>query len=149
MKKMLFTAAIAFTSLIASAQFMVTANINLDDFDADEISETTDFGFGYFVNDTWVVGAIVTNDSILVEDGTKKEGNFKLFGRYYYNESLYISAELPTEEFADNLRLGAGYSFAAYGSFYVEPNFSFNVTADENNDDERYANFKLGLAYRF
>ena len=146
MKKMLLTAAIAFTSLIASAQFMVTANLNLDDFDTDEISETTDFGFGYFVNDSWVVGALITNDSILV-DGTKKEGDFKLFGRYYYNESLYIVAEVPTEEFADNLRLGAGYSFAAYGSFYIEPNYTLNVSEDDAG--ERNGQLKLGLAYRF
>ena len=145
MKKMLLTAAIAFTSLIASAQFMVTANLNLDDFDTDNISETTDFGFGYFVNDTWVVGALLTNDSVLV-DGTKEEGNFKLFGRYYYNESLYITADVPTEEFVDNLRLGAGYSFAAYGSFYVEPNYTFNVSEDAG---DRNGKLKLGLAYRF
>lgn len=140
MKKMLLTAAIAFTSLMASAQFMVVADLDLEDFSTDSISETTDFGFGYMINDTWTVGATIP---------AADDEDFRVFARYYWNESIYLTANTTAEDFSDNLRLGAGYSFAAYGSFYVEPNFTFNVKADEANDDERYSKFKLGLAYRF
>jgi len=140
MKKTLLTLAIAFSSLMASAQFMVVADVDLEDFDTDSISERVDFGVGYMFNDTWTVGAVMPA-------GDDEE--FRVFARYYWNESIYLTANTTAEDFSDNLRVGAGYSFAAYGSLFVEPNFTFNVTADEANDDERYAKFKLGLAYRF
>jgi opacity protein-like surface antigen len=138
MKKMLLTAAVAFTSLIASAQFMVTADLDIDDFDTDNISETTDFGFGYMINDTFTVGATIPAGD---------DEDFRVFARYYWNESIYLTANTTAENFSDNLRLGAGYSFAAYGSFYVEPNYTFNLSEDDAND--RGGKLKLGLAYRF
>ena len=138
MKKMLLTAAVVFSSLIASAQFMVTADLDVEDFDTDSISETTDFGFGYMINDTWTVGATIPAGD---------DEDFRVFARYYWNESIYVTANTTSEDFSDNLRLGAGYSFAAYGSLYVEPNYTFNVT--EDSDGERNGKFKLGLAYRF
>ena len=138
MKKMLLTAAVAFTSLIASAQFMVTADLDIDDFDTDNISETTDFGFGYMINDTFTVGATIPAGD---------DEDFRVFARYYWNESIYLTANTTAEDFSDNLRLGAGYSFAAFGSFYVEPNYTFNLSEDDAND--RNGKLKLGLAYRF
>ncbi|MGB1306628.1 MAG: hypothetical protein ACPG5G_03600 [Flavobacteriales bacterium] len=138
MKKMLLTAAIAFTSLMASAQFMVTADLDIEDFDTDSISETTDFGFGYMINDTWTVGATIPAGD---------DEDFRVFARYYWNESIYLTANTTAEDFSDNLRLGAGYSFAAYGSFYVEPNYTFNLSEDDAG--ERNGKLKLGLAYRF
>ena len=70
---MLLTAAIAFTSLIASAQFMITADLDLEDFSTDSITETTDFGFGYMINDTWTVGATIPAGSSLelIDGGSK------------------------------------------------------------------------------
>jgi opacity protein-like surface antigen len=138
MKKMLLTAAIAFTSLMASAQFMLTADLDIEDFDTDSISETTDFGFGYMINDTWTVGATIPAGD---------DEDFRVFARYYWNESIYLTANTTSEDFSDNLRLGAGYSFAAYGSFYVEPNYTFNLSEDDSG--ERNGKLKLGLAYRF
>ena len=139
MKKMLLTLAVAFTSLMASAQFMVVADVDLEDFDRDSISENVDFGVGYMINDTWTVGAVMPAGD---------DEDFRVFARYYWNESIYLTANTTAEDFSDNLRLGAGYSFAAFGSFYVEPNFTFKATTDDNSDD-RDAKFKLGLAYRF
>ena len=154
MKKMLFTAAFALIGFMASAQFMVTADVDFsnDNFEISEVTDFTDIGVGYFINDTWMVGAKSTNDSIFTEANKNdslngfSEGSFKLLARYYYNESIYIIAEVATEEFADNLRLGAGYSFAAYGSFYIEPNYTFNVT---EQNGERNGRLNLGLAYKF
>ena len=73
--------------------------------------------------------------------------DFKVFARYYWNESIYLTANTTTDDFSDNLRVGAGYSFAAYGSLYVEPNYTMNLTEDDAG--ERNGKFKLGLAYRF
>lgn len=145
---MLFTAAFALIGFMASAQFMVTADVDFsnDNFEIGDVTDFTDIGVGYFINDTWMVGIKSTNDSTFVDGGDNLEGSFKLLARYYYNESIYITADVPTEEFADNLRLGAGYSFAAYGSFYVEPNFTFNVT---EQNGERNGRLNLGLSYRF
>ncbi|MEJ6793542.1 MAG: hypothetical protein QNK68_00830 [Flavobacteriales bacterium] len=148
MKKMLFTAAFALIGFMASAQFMVTADVDFsnDNFEVSEVTDFTDIGVGYFINDTWMVGVKSTNDSTFVDGGANIEGNFKLLARYYYNESIYITADVATEEFADNLRIGAGYSFAAYGSFFIEPNYTFNIT---EQDGERNGRLNLGLAYKF
>lgn len=136
MKKMFLTAALALTGFMASAQFMVTVDVN-SDFDTDNLETVTEtIGFGYFVNDAFVVGL----NNLTADD-------IRVFARYYYNESLYAVASTTTEDFSDNLYLGAGYSFAAYGSFYVEPNFTFATQEDE--DGERDTQFNLGLAYRF
>ena len=135
---MLLTAAIALTSLMASAQFMVTADLDIEDFDTDSIMETTDIGFGYMINDTWTVGATIPAGD---------DEDFRVFARYYWNESIYLTANTTSEDFSDNLRIGAGYSFAAYGSFYVEPNYTMNLSEDDAG--ERNGKFKLGLAYRF
>ena len=135
---MLLTAAIALTSLMASAQFMVTADLDIEDFDTDSIMETTDIGFGYMINDTWTVGATIPSGD---------DEDFRVFARYYWNESIYLTANTTSEDFSDNLRIGAGYSFAAYGSFYVEPNYTMNLSEDDAG--ERNGKFKLGLAYRF
>ena len=101
MKKMLFTAAFALIGFMASAQFMVTADVDFtnDNFEVSEVTDFTDIGVGYFINDTWMVGAKSTNDEIFVENGDNKEGNFKLLARYYYSENIYITADVPTEEF--------------------------------------------------
>ena len=152
MKKMLLTAAVVFSSLIASAQFMVTADLDLEDFDAENITETTNFGFGYTLNDTWTVGAIIMGEGVHegeteAEHADHDDEDFRLFVRYNWNESIYLTANTSTEDFSDNLRLGLGYSFAAFGSFYVEPNYTMDLEADDS--DERNGSFKLGLAYRF
>jgi len=138
MKKMLLTAAIAFSSLVASAQFMVTADLDLEDFSTDSITETTDFGFGYMINDAWTVGAVMPAGD---------DEDFRLFARYHWNESIYLTANTTTEDFSDNLRVGAGYSFAAYGSLYIEPNYTMDVQEDDAG--ERNGKFKLGVSYKF
>lgn len=135
---MLLTAAIAFSSLVASAQFMVTADLDLEDFSTDSITETTDFGFGYMINDAWTVGAVMPAGD---------DEDFRLFARYHWNESIYLTANTTTEDFSDNLRVGAGYSFAAYGSLYIEPNYTMDVQEDDAG--ERNGKFKLGVSYKF
>lgn len=137
MKKMLFTTAFALIGFMASAQFMATLDIDTENFDSDDLDSVTEtIGFGYFINDAFVVGLSgLTSDDI------------SLFGRYYYNENIYVLASTITDDISDNLRLGVGYSFAAYGNFFVEPNYSF--LAQENDNNDRAGKFNLGLAYRF
>ena len=140
MKKMLFTAVFALIGFMASAQIMITADIDFsnDDFEASEVTDFTDFGVGYSINDTWTVGALIPAGD---------DEDFRVFSRYNWNESVYITANTSTEDISDNLRVGAGYSFAVYNSFYLEPNYTLDLQADDN--DERNGRLNLGLAYRF
>ena len=151
MKKMLLTAAVVFSTLIASAQFMVTADLDLEDFDAENLTETTNFGFGYTFNDTWTVGAMMMAEGVHEGESEEEHANhededMRLFVRYNMGD-IYLTANTTTEDFSDNLRVGAGYSFAAFGSFYLEPNYTMDLSSDDT--DERNGSFKLGLAYRF
>ena len=151
MKKMLLTAAVVFSTLIASAQFMVTADLDLEDFDAENLTETTNFGFGYTFNDTWTVGAMMMAEGVHEGESEEEHANhededMRLFVRYNMGD-IYLTANTTTEDFSDNLRVGAGYSFAAFGSFYLEPNYTMDLSSDDS--DERNGSFKLGLAYRF
>ena len=151
MKKMLLTAAVVFSTLIASAQFMITADLDLEDFDAENITETTNFGFGYTLNDTWTVGAMMIAEGVHEGESEEEHANhededMRLFVRYNMGD-IYLTANTTTEDFSDNLRVGAGYSFAAFGSFYLEPNYTMDLSSDDT--DERNGSFKLGLAYRF
>ena len=151
MKKMLLTAAVVFSTLIASAQFMVTADLDLEDFDAENLTETTNFGFGYTFNDTWTVGAMMMAEGVHEgeseeEHAEHEDEDMRLFVRYNMGD-IYLTANTTTEDFSDNLRVGAGYSFAAFGSFYLEPNYTMDLSSDDS--DERNGSFKLGLAYRF
>ena len=169
MKKMLLTAAVAFSSLIASAQFMVTADLDLEDFDAENITETTNFGFGYTFNDTWTVGAIIMSEGVqmkvklklnmlnILNTKMKISGvGLVLFVTIGMNQSI-STANTSTEDFSDNLRLGAGYSFAAlffsifltYFKFVFRAKINYTMDLKADDSDERNATFKLGLAYRF
>ena len=108
------------TSFAASAQFMVVTTVNTPDSDLNEEWGTTNFtdnmGIGYMVNDKYVVG--------LVKAGEDAEGetSYDLWGRYLWNENLYVSVQAPTEEMMDNLTVGLGYSYDVWKGLCVEPN---------------------------
>ena len=65
MKKMLFTAVFALIGFMASAQIMITADIDFsnDDFEVSEVTDFTTFGVGYSINDTWTIGAMFMNEA--------------------------------------------------------------------------------------
>ena len=68
MKKVFFTAALAMTTLFASAQFMVITTIQEKSDDADgsfEMEQITDqIGLGYMLNDNITVGVQRTGENI-------------------------------------------------------------------------------------
>ena len=133
------------TTFAASAQFMVVTTVNTPDNDLNEEWGTTNFtdnlGIGYMVNDKYVVG--------LVKAGEDAEGeaSYDLWGRYLWNENLYVSVQAPTEEMMDNLTVGLGYSYDVWKGLCVEPNYSMGLNEDENG--EREGSFNLGLSYKF
>ena len=144
MKKLILTmAVVAFTTLFASAQFMVVTSYNAPEDGAEwEMTSLTDnMGIGYAVNDTWTVGLIKAGEDSL------GDASYDLWGRYNWNANVYVSVQAPTEEMMDNLTVGIGYSYNVWKGLNVEPNYSMGLKEDE--DGEREGSFNLGLSYKF
>ena len=144
MKKLILTmAVVAFTTLFASAQFMVVTTYNAPEDGAEwEMTSLTDnMGIGYAVNGTWTVGLIKAGEDSL------GDASYDLWGRYNWNENVYVSVQAPTEEMMDNLTVGVGYSYNVWKGLNVEPNYSMGLKEDE--EGEREGSFNLGLSYKF
>jgi len=143
MKKLILTLAIAFTTLIASAQFTVvtTYNTAADGEDWKMSSLTDNMGIGYAVNDTWTVGLLTAGEDSL------GEASYDLWARYNLDGDMYISVQAPTEDMMDNLTVGVGYSLSVWKGLSVEPNYSMGLKEDDNG--ERDGSFNLGLSYKF
>ena len=128
---------VAFSTLVASAQFMVITTVSqpADSAEWGMDNFTDNLGIGYYVNDCCVVGVVKNGD------------DYDLFGRYLVNENVYASVQAPTEEMLDNLTVGVGYAFNMWKSLYVEPNYTMGLKEDD--DGEREGEFNIGLSYRF
>ena len=123
---------IAFSTLFASAQFMVTTTVN-------QPADSTEWGMSNFTNNMGIGYNI--NERILV--GVAKNGeDFDFFGRFAMTWDIYLFAQAPMEEMFDNMKMGVGYSFRVFKGFSVEPNYSINLK-DEEGD------FNFGLSYKF
>ena len=144
MKKLILTmAVVAFTTIFASAQFMVVTTYNAPEDGAEwEMTSLTDnMGIGYAVNDTWTVGLMSAGEDSL------GDASYDLWGRYNWNKDVYVSVQAPTEDMMDNLTVGIGYSYNVWKGLNVEPNYSMGLKEDENG--EREGSFNLGLSYKF
>ena len=131
MKKLILTmAVVAFTTLFASAQFMVVTTYNAPEDGAEwEMTSLTDnMGIGYAVNDAWTVGLIKAGEDSL------GDASYDLWGRYNWNENVYVSVQAPTEDMMDNLTLGLGYSWNVWKGLNVEPNYSMGLKEDEEGE---------------
>jgi opacity protein-like surface antigen len=143
MRNLILTLALAFSTLFASAQFMVVTTYQAaEEGESWEMSSLTDnIGIGYAVNDKWTLGFIKAGEDSL------GESSYDLWGRYNWNENVYVSVQAPTEETMDNLSVGVGYSWNLWKGLNVEPNYSMSLKEDE--EGERSGEFNLGLSYRF
>ena len=143
MKKVLFTAALAMTTLFASAQFMVVTTVTEASDEAEngfEMEQITDkIGLGYMLNDNFTVGVQRTGED---ENG---DTTFDMWARYNFGNDLWAVVSAPSEEASDNMSVGIGYSLNIWKSVYVEPSFTMSMADD--SDDEGTLN--LGLAWRF
>ena len=142
MKKVLFTCALAMTTLFASAQFMVITTVTeaSDDSDGFEAEQVTDkVGLGYMLNDNFTIGIQRTGED---ENG---DTTFDMFARYNFGENMWAIVSAPSEDGSENLSVGVGYSLNVWNSVYVEPSYTMNMS-DDNDDDGK---LNLGLAWRF
>ena len=129
MKKTILTTVIALFCLSASAQFRVMSNVTTPDQDASWNVDnfTNNLGLGYQVNDNVMVGFQKNGD------------DYDFVARYNVSDNLYLSAQMPTENAADNMTLGVGMSIKVWNDLYVEPNYT-------TRDDE--GSFNIGLSYK-
>ena len=136
--------AVAFSTLIASAQFMVVTTYNAPEDGAEwEMTSLTDnLGVGYTLNNgKCVVGLMKAGEDSL------GDASYDLWGRYNWNQNMYVSVQAPTEEMMDNLTIGVGYSYNVWKGVCIEPNYSMGLKEDDNG--EREGSFNLGLSYKF
>ena len=141
MKKLLLTAVVAFSTLAASAQFMVVTTYDGDQEESmDKI--TTNMGIGYMVNDMITVGIANGGDDI---DG---EGTYDIFARYNIAqmEGAYASLTMPGDD-AEDMSIGVGFAFNVWNGLYVEPNYT--MPTSEDDEGNREGSFNFGLSYRF
>ena len=141
MKKVLLTAAVAFSTLVASAQFMVVTTYDGDqEENMDKI--TQNMGVGYMVNDAITVGVAVGGEDAANED------TYDIWARYNIAqvEGAYASLTMPGDD-AEDMMIGVGFAFNVWNGLYVEPNYTMPTKADD--EDKREGSFNLGVSYRF
>ena len=141
MKKLLLTAAVAFSTLVASAQFMVVTTYDGDQEESmDKIS--ANMGIGYMVNDMITVG--LANGG----DDAAGEGTYDIFARYNIAqvEGAYASLTMPGDD-AEDMSIGVGFAFNVWNGLYVEPNYT--MPTSEDAEGNREGSFNFGLSYRF
>ena len=128
---MFLTMALAFVTMISSAQFMVVTTMT-QPADGEEwaMSNITDnMGVGYVLNDKMTLGMV------------KNGEDYDLWGRYNIN-FIYIAVQAPTEEMTDNMTFGVGYSLNVWNNLCIEP--SYMMSMEEDSEGE----FKIGLSYK-
>lgn len=135
MNKLFLTMTLALVTMFASAQIMVITTVEQPADDAEwEMSNFTDnLGIGYQLNEKVTVGIV------------KNGEDYDLWGRYQLQIG-YLSVQAPSEEMADNLNIGVGYSLEVWNGLYVEP--SYSMPLKEDGEGNREGVIKVGIAYK-
>ena len=141
MNKLFLTMALAFSTMVASAQYSVLTTITSVEDEAGETSYnfTDKFGIGYQVSENLMVG--------LTMDG---EDSYELLGRYtlvngVWGTCVYNYTKDSETELLDNVELGLGYSFGVWNKFNIEPNYTMPLKEDEAG--EREGTLNLSISY--
>ena len=141
MKKVLLTAVVAFSTLVASAQFMVVTTYDGDqEENMDKI--TANMGIGYMVSDAITVGLAQGGENAAGEDTRD------IWARYNLSmaEGAYASLTMPGDD-DEGMSIGVGFAFNVWNGLYVEPNYS--MPTSEDDDGNREGSFNFGISYRF
>ena len=134
---MFLTMALAFVTMLSSAQFMVVTTVSQPADSADwSMSNITDnMGVGYQFNDKMTIGVVKNGDAM------------DLWGRYDISFA-YITVQAPTDStMMDNMNVGIGYSLNVWNELYIEP--SYTMPMKEDSEGNREGKLKIGVAYRF
>ena len=142
MTKLFLTMTLAFSTMIASAQYQVMTTVTSME---DEAGETTynvtdKIGVGHQVNEKLMVG--------LTMDG---EDKYELLGRYALMNGVWgtcvYNYDDSDAELMDRVELGLGYSFKVWNDLYIDPNYTMPATANEAG--EREGSLNLSVSYKF
>jgi predicted porin len=142
MTKLFLTMTLAFSTMIASAQYQVMTTVTSTE---DEAGETTynatdKIGVGYQVNEKLMVG--------ITMDG---EDKYELLGRYALMNGVWgtcvYNHDDSDAELMDRVELGLGYSFKVWNDLYIDPNYTMPAKADANG--EREGSLNLSISYKF
>ena len=139
MNKVFLTMLFAFSTMIASAQFVALTTFNEG---ADSTWNVTDkMGVGYQMNDKLMIG--------ITMDG---EDKYELLGRYsltngIWGTCVYNYAKDSDDELKDKLDLGVGYSYNVWKNLWLDPNYTMPLK--ENEEGEREGSFNLSISYKF
>ena len=139
MNKLFLTMLFAFSTMIASAQFVGLTTLNEG---TDSTWNVTDkIGVGYDLNEKLMVA--------ITMDG---EDKYELLGRYalmngVWGTCVYNYMADSETELMDNIELGLGYSFKVWDNLYIDPNYIMPAKADEAG--EREGSLNLSVSYKF
>jgi hypothetical protein len=139
MNKLFLTMALAFSTMIASAQYSVLTTFIED---ADSSWNVTDkIGVGYSLNDCTMIG--------ITMDG---EDKYELLARYVIHKSgvwvtgVYNYDADNEDELMDKMELGLGYSFNVWDKLYIDPNYTMSMKKDEAG--EREGTLNISISYK-
>ena len=139
MNKLFLTMTLAFSTMIASAQFSVLTTVSET---ADSTwSATEKLGVGYQVNEKLMVG--------LTMDG---EDKYEVLARYDVYKGVWATCVYnydaeSEDKLMDKMDLGLGYSFKVWKNLYFDPNYTLSLKEDEEGDRE--GAFNLSVSYKF
>ena len=140
MTKLFLTMTLAFSTMIASAQYSVLTTITEVE---EEYNITDKIGVGYDLSEKLMIGITRNGDD-----------NYDLLGRYTLTNGIwgtvvynYIEDYAEDADLMETLNLGVGYSFKVWNSLYIDPNYTMPAKADE--DGEREGTFNLSVSYKF
>ena len=143
MTKLFLIMTLAFSTMIASAQYSVLTTITSVEDEAGEstYNVTDKIGVGYQVNEDLMVG--------LTLDG---EDKYDLLARYDLHHGIWATCVYNYEadaedELMDRMDIGLGYSLKLWKDLYIDPNYTMQAKAKENGDREGSLN--LSVSYKF
>jgi len=139
MTKLFLTMTLAFSTMIASAQYSVLTTIS--ETSDSTWSVTEKLGVGYQLNEKLMLG--------LTMDG---EDKYELLARYDLHHGLWATCvynyEADAEEkLMDKMDVGVGYSIKVWNNLYFDPNYTLSLKEDEAG--EREGAFNLSVSYKF
>ena len=139
MTKLFLTMTLAFSTMIASAQYSVLTTIS--ETSDSTWSVTEKLGVGYQLNEKLMLG--------LTMDG---EDKYELLARYDLHHGLWATCVYNHEaeaegELMDKMDVGVGYSIKVWNNLYFDPNYTLSLKEDEAG--EREGAFNLSVSYKF
>jgi len=142
MNKLFLTMALAFCTMIASAQFSaITTITSVEEEDKTTYNATDKLGVGYQVSEKLMIGIAMNG-----EDKYELLGRYSLmngiWGTCVYNYDADSEAELM-----DKVELGLGYSWNIWRGLSIDPNYTMPAKADEAG--VREGSLNLSVSYKF